>query len=277
MSEKAAQQILAALDGVGGTACSVSQGVKIEGGVVRQGIGFEVGPQILDGIEFGGVRRQVFQMCRTRQDTFVDELALVSLEAIPDEPDRRAPLTLQMLADIHGALRVDVGIGLQAKVQRNSIASGQDAQRGDGRDLLVAASALCILPRRDRVALYFRLQPDANINTQRAMDFLEHLQRQLRTPIVLVWDSFQAHKGELINECVLPRSAHLEYLPPYAPELNPVEYLWAYLKTNPLANDPAFDLHTLAHRTRRAAYSVQRRQDLLRGFLRHTSLPLRLI
>jgi hypothetical protein len=142
MSEKAAQQILAALDGVGGTACSVSQGVKIEGGVVRQGIGFEVGPQILDGIEFGGVRRQVFQMCRTRQDTFVDELALVSLEAIPDEHDRRAQLTLQMLEEIHGALRVDVGIGLQPKVQRNSIASGQDAQRGDGRDLLVAASAL---------------------------------------------------------------------------------------------------------------------------------------
>jgi transposase len=149
-------------------------------------------------------------------------------------------------------------------------------QRARSHQKVSAIAALCILPRRDRVALYFRLQPDANINTQRAMDFLEHLQRQLRTPIVLVWDSFQAHKGELINECVLPRSAHLEYLPPYAPELNPVEYLWAYLKTNPLANDP-FDLHTLAHRTRRAAYSVQRRQDLLRGFLQHTSLPLRLI
>jgi transposase len=108
------------------------------------------------------------------------------------------------------------------------------------------------------------------------MDFLEHLQRQLHTPIVLVWDSFQAHKGQLITQCVLPRSAHLEYLPPYAPELNPVEYVWAYLKTNPLANDPAFDLHTLAHRARRAATSVQRRQDLLRSFIRHTGLPLRL-
>jgi len=139
-----------------------------------------------------------------------------------------------------------------------------------------AVAALCILPTRDRIALYFRLHPDANINAERTRDFLEHLQRQLRTPIVLIWDSFQAHKGELINECVHPHSAHLEYLPPYAPELNPVEYLWAYLKTNPLANDPAFDLHALAHRTRRAAYSVQRRPALLRGFLQHTGLPLRL-
>ena len=139
-----------------------------------------------------------------------------------------------------------------------------------------AIAALCIAPTRDRLALYFRLHPNANVNAERALDFLEHLQRQLRTPIVLIWDSFQAHKGELIHQCALPRSAHLEYLPPYAPELNPVEYLWAYLKTNPLANDPAVDLHNLAHRTRRAAYSVQHQQDLLRAFFRHTGLPLRL-
>ena len=149
-------------------------------------------------------------------------------------------------------------------------------QRGRCHQKVSAIAALCIAPSRDRLTLYFRLHPDANINAERAMDFLEHLQRQLRTPIVLIWDSFQAHKGELINECVLPRSAHLEYLPPYAPELNPVEYLWSWLKTNPLANDPAADLHSLALRTRRAAYSAQHRQRLLRSFFRHTGLSLRL-
>jgi transposase len=149
-------------------------------------------------------------------------------------------------------------------------------QRARSHRKVSAIAALCVAPTRDRVSLYFRLHPDANINAERAMDFLEHLQRQLRTPIVLIWDSFQAHKGELLHQCVLPRSAHLQYLPPYAPELNPVEYLWAYLKINPLANDPAIDVHGLAYRTRRAAYSVQHRQDLLRSFFRHTGLPLRL-
>src|ERR1019366_10625406 len=147
--------------------------------------------------------------------------------------------------------------------------------RGRSQHKVSVIAALCVLPKRSRIALYFRLHPDANINTERAMAFLEHLHRELHTPVVLFWDSLQAHKGELIKQCVMPRSAHLQYLPPYAPELNPVEYLWAYLKTNPLANDPAFDLHTLAHRARRAAHSVQRRQDLLRSFLRHTGLPLR--
>jgi len=148
-------------------------------------------------------------------------------------------------------------------------------QRGRCHQKVSAIAAICIAPTRDRLSLYFRLHPDANVNAEIAMDFLEHLQHQLRTPIVLIWDSFQAHKGELLKQCVLPRSAHLEYLPPYAPELNPVEYLWSWLKTNPLANDPALDLHSLARRTRRAAYCVQHRPDLLRSFFRHTGLSFR--
>ena len=149
-------------------------------------------------------------------------------------------------------------------------------QRTRAHQKVSAIAALCIAPTRDRVALYFRMLPDTNVNGERVMDFLEHLQRQLRSPVVLIWDRFQAHLSKLLHECVDPHSAHIAYLPPYAPELNPVEYLWAYLKTNPLANAPAFDLATLARRARCAARSVQHQPDLLRGFLRHTHLPLRL-
>jgi hypothetical protein len=149
-------------------------------------------------------------------------------------------------------------------------------QRTRSHRKVSAIAAVCIAPKRNRVSLHFRLHPDANVNSACVLDFLEHLQRQLRSPIVLIWDRFQAHLGELITQCVPTSSAHLEYLPPYAPELNPVEYLWAYLKTNPLANDPAIDLPHLTARARRAARSVQHQPALLRGFLRHTGLSLRL-
>jgi len=142
MSEETSQQILPALHGVGSAACSMGQSVKIKGGIVGEGIGFQIGPQVLHGIEFGGVRGQIFQVCRARQDALVDELALVRLEAIPDEHDGRVQLTLQMLEEIHGALSIDVGIGMQPKVQRDPIAIWQDAQRGDGRDLVLGATAL---------------------------------------------------------------------------------------------------------------------------------------
>jgi len=137
-------------------------------------------------------------------------------------------------------------------------------------------AALSISPTRERLALYFRLHPNTNINAVLVMDFLEHLQHQLRTPMVVIFDRFKAHAGELFNECVPPHSAYLEYLPPYAPELNPVEYLWAHLKTNALANRPAFDLDSLAGQARNATRSIQRKPALLRGFFEHSGLPLRL-
>jgi putative transposase len=104
------------------------------------------------------------------------------------------------------------------------------------------------------------------------LDFLEHLQGQLRSPIVLIWNRLQAHLGQLITQCVTARSAHRANLPPYAPEFNPVEHLWAYLKTSPRVNDLPADLPHLTARARRAARSVQHQPALLRRLLRHTGL-----
>lgn len=142
MPEKASKQILPMLHGAGSAARSVSQRVKVKGGIVRQGIGFEVGPQVFDGIELGSVRKKVFQMCRTRQHTFVDEPALVRLEAIPDQHDGCVQLMLKVLEEIHCALGVDVGIRMEPKVQRYSIPFGRDAYCGDGRNLLKRTAAL---------------------------------------------------------------------------------------------------------------------------------------
>lgn len=139
MSQKASQQVLSALHRVGSAA---GQRVKIERGIVRQGIGFEVGPQVFDGIEFRTIRRQVFQVCRTRQDAFVDEFALVGLETIPDQQDGRVQLMLQMLEEIHRALGVDVGIRMEPKVQRDPIPFRQDAYCGNRRNLLLRTTAL---------------------------------------------------------------------------------------------------------------------------------------
>ncbi len=142
MSQKASQQILPALHGVGSATCSMGQSVKIKGGIVGQGIGLEVSPEVFDRVEFGSVRRQVLEMRRAGQDALVEELALVGLEAVPDEHDGGAQLPLQMLEEVHGARGIDVGIRMQPKVQRESVAGGCDAQRSDSRHLLVASPAL---------------------------------------------------------------------------------------------------------------------------------------
>lgn len=69
---------------------------------------------------------------------------------------------------------------------------------------------------------------------------------------------------------------HLEYFPPYAPELNPVEYAWAHTKMNPMANMTAMELDTLAKNTRGNMRALQKKQHLLRSFFKKSRLSLRL-
>jgi len=66
---------------------------------------------------------------------------------------------------------------------------------------------------------------------------------------------------------------HIVWFPPYAPDLNPVELLWSYLKYGRLANlapDTLDDIQTNVCRERRR---LARRPDLLRSFFRHSALP----
>ena len=82
------------------------------------------------------------------------------------------------------------------------------------------------------------------------------------------------HKGEPIEQVLadFPR-LKLERLPPYAPDINPVEYLWNHLKYGKMANlvpDDVFQLDTLVNDHLHVARKSPHR---LRGFLKLSRLP----
>lgn len=139
-----------------------------------------------------------------------------------------------------------------------------------------AIAALCVTPHRDRLHLYFRLHSDTNINAVLVIDFLRQLRKQVKEPVVLLWDRLLAHRAQKVQKVL--HSTHIcdFYFPPYAPELNPVEYIWSYLKMNPMANFAPADIDTLLSATRHHSRSLQRKQDLLRSFMKHCPLSLRL-
>jgi transposase len=64
----------------------------------------------------------------------------------------------------------------------------------------------------------------------------------------------------------------IAYLPAYAPELNPVEYIWAYLKHHELPNVCAKDLCNLGDGAIRALKRMRRRRRLIVSFWKQTSL-----
>jgi transposase len=137
-------------------------------------------------------------------------------------------------------------------------------------------AALIVSPRRGRVRLCWRLHPAANVDAAKVRAFLSQLGRQVRGHVVLIWDRLQAHRAPKIRSFARRhRRFHWEWLPPYAPELNPMEYGWCWLKTNPLANHAPKDAPELARLARGHARRLQRRPNLLWSFIDHCPLPLR--
>jgi transposase len=61
--------------------------------------------------------------------------------------------------------------------------------------------------------------------------FLDEFSETLNSDIILVMDNAGWHKSLKI-----PENIEIVFLPPYSPELNPVERLWKYLKDNILKN-----------------------------------------
>lgn len=174
----------------------------------------------------------------------------------------------------------ETGMLMAPLVRRSWAPAGQTPilfQRTRSHRKVSVIAALCVTPNRDGVRLYFRPHPDANINTSHVCDFLRQLSRQLDEPIRLIWDRLQAHRSKRTRIFLQKhRKIRDELLPPYAPEINPLEGLWAYLKMNPMANAAIFDVDHLAYTTRRCGRTLQRKQHLLRAFVTHCGLPLRL-
>lgn len=105
------------------------------------------------------------------------------------------------------------------------------------REKVSVMAALSLSARLHLPQLYFRSYPNANVNAERSADFLKSLLRRIPGQLIVVWDNATFHRGAAVRELLTrTRRLTIEPLPPYAPELNPVEYLWSYLKTNNLAN-----------------------------------------
>ena len=94
---------------------------------------------------------------------------------------------------------------------------------------------------------YFRLFAGA-IRSPQVIEFLEHLLRHLRGKLLIVWDGLPVHRSRAVWEFVRQQRGRmgLEFLPAYAPELNPTEYIWGHLKQHELPNFCPKDLSELS-------------------------------
>ena len=102
------------------------------------------------------------------------------------------------------------------------------------------------------------------LNGLHSIKFLKHLMRQAGKPLLVIWDGSPIHRRCAVRDFVAgvgEKQLVLESLPGYAPDLNPVEWLWKHLKHVELRNRACLDLEELHMELHLAVSRVRQRRD----------------
>jgi len=122
---------------------------------------------------------------------------------------------------------------------------------------------------------YFRLFA-GSIKAPQVIEFLEVLLRHLPGKLLVIWDGAPIHRSALVRDFVAASAGRLvvERLPAYAPELNPVEYLWGHLKEHELGNLLVRQIHELGLQATAALRRLRRRPKIITACWKQSHLPL---
>lgn len=102
--------------------------------------------------------------------------------------------------------------------------------------------------------------------------FLKHLLRQIPGKLLVIWDGSPIHRCQAVKDFLAQGGAqriHLEPLPGYAPETNPDEGVWRYLKRVELRNRCCHDLPELSREFRRATARLRHKRHILKACIKH--------
>ncbi len=115
--------------------------------------------------------------------------------------------------------------------------------------------------------LFLQTQSGAYHSTE-VVGFLRLLLRKISGKLLIIWDGAPIHRGQPIKDFLARGAAkrlHLEQLPGYAPDLNPVEGIWKYLKCRELGNVCCHDFAELDLALRRGKERLRHKRHVLQG------------
>ena len=115
---------------------------------------------------------------------------------------------------------------------------------------------------------------DGSIDSEKLLVGLEHFCRHIKKPFILIWDQSRTHKA-LLLKAYLERhpEIHLEYLPSYAPELNPEEYCHGNVKRR-MKNAIFHSKAEIRYSLNKGFSRLRKRPDILLSFFQHAGLKL---
>ena len=133
---------------------------------------------------------------------------------------------------------------------------------------------------RDHLSVISGISPDGELflmAQERALKgadvarFLRHLLEIVPDPLLVIWDGGPIHRGQPVKDLLAEvgrERLRVEPLPAYAPDLNPDEGIWRYLKRVELRNVCCPSLRALREALREAAIRLCTRPEVIQGCVR---------
>jgi transposase len=130
---------------------------------------------------------------------------------------------------------------------------------------------------RDHLSAISGITPDGRLFLQvrqQAYDgeaivrFLRILLRKVPGKLLIIWDRATIHRSKRLRAFLASGAArrlHLEHLPSYAPELNPDEGIWQYLKRCELRNVCCATLERLEQEVIRARERLRHKRAVIQS------------
>jgi transposase len=177
----------------------------------------------------------------------------------------------------HLVLIDETGLFLNPTVRRSWAPIGHTPViGGDGghRRKVSVIGAVTVSPAARHLGFYFATAVGGYFSAERVVEFLRDLLRHLPGKVVVVWDGGGNHKGPAIRKFLRRnRRLRLERLPAYAPDLNPVEAVWGWLKWGRMSNFVPDDLSDLDDWVVEYLVELKCNPALLRALWDRSDLP----
>jgi hypothetical protein len=168
------------------------------------------------------------------------------------------------------------GFLLHPTVRRTWATQGQTPihYSGDRHDRLSVTGAITVSPVRQRLGLSFSIASH-HLTGEEVFAFVQQLHGHRTRPLLLIGDRWSGHhKAARLLQAMYGTRIHTEYLPAYAPALNPIEHCWSHTKYGEMAHFLPQDVAPLAAEVAHSLVATHRRPDLLQAFLQHARLDL---
>lgn len=118
--------------------------------------------------------------------------------------------------------------------------------------------------------LYMMVQERA-YKSEDVVRFLQQLLWYIPGKLLVIWDGAPIHRGQPVKDFLAAGAAeriHLEQFPGYAPELDPAEGIWGYLKGVELKNLCCQNIPHLRLELRRAKERLRHKIDIIKSFIK---------